>query len=176
MLNNNSNKNHTITFENTDRHCPIGDKTANEMMNQVDIPVISCEGYCIRGDIARMVANMLSKEKGYGRACHGEIFAVPQSNMSKWAKNSEKIIVIDGCFLHCHGRMIKGILSENQLVIFDALSFYGKYTDIMDADDIPENERRQTARIVFDKVIKALEQGCSNQSELQPSACGCCDQ
>lgn len=174
MINNNYNGKHSIDFENTDRHCPIGEKTAKEMMSQDKIPVISCEGFCIRGDIARMAANMLAKENGYGRACHGEIFAVPQSSMAEWARKSKKVIVIDGCFLHCHGRMIKSVLDENQLIVFDALSYYGKYTDIMDPDDIPEAERKQTAELVFENVIQALKQGGKTCTGTLEKFTGCC--
>lgn len=162
----------SLHFTNTTSHCPIGESTAKKMIGQNKIPVISCEGFCIRGDIARTAANMLAKEEGYGRACHGEIFAVPQSAMAKWARNAEKVVVIDGCFLHCHGRMIKSILNDNQLVVIDALSFYGKYTDIMDPDDVPEQERKEVSRLVFEKTLQVLKEG-PQSCAAGASSCGC---
>lgn len=174
MKNQNCGNQLSLEFENTAQHCPIGERTAKEMIAQNKIPVISCEGFCIRGDIARTAANLLAKEDGYGRACHGEIFAVPQSAMAEWARNSEKIVVIDGCFLHCHGRMIKSVLNEDQMIVIDALSFYGKYTDIMDPDEVPEQERKEVARLVFEKTLQVLENG--PQAFTPTASCACCSE
>lgn len=166
----------SVKIESTERHCPIGETVGKEMMVLEKIPVISCEGSCIRGEIARLAANMLAKKDGYGRGCHGEMISVPQSAMAKWAKQSEKIVVIDGCFLHCHGRMLKGLFKKDQLAIFDALSFYGKYTDIMDIDDVPESERKKTSQAVLDKVLDALEKGVpANCNEKTKAGSGFCD-
>jgi len=166
---NNLISNFSIKVETTDRHCPIGETTGKKMMNLGQIPVISCEGSCIRGEIARLAANMMAKEDGYGRGCHGEIISVPQSAMAKWATQADKIVVIDGCFLHCHGRILKGLFKESKLAIFDALSFYGKYTDIMDIDDVPENERKETANMVMNNVIGSMKNGgpkaCAGKAE-----------
>lgn len=173
----------SVKIENTGRHCPIGETTGKQMMENNRIPVISCEGSCIRGEIARLAANMLAKEDGYGRGCHGEFITVPQSSMAKWADQADKIVVIDGCFLHCHGRVLKGIYNEDQLVVFDALSYYGKYTDIMDMDDVPEPERKETAKVVLKNVLDALKNGrastCngnaneSSSCSIQQGSCCC---
>lgn len=167
----------TVAFENTSRHCPIGETTGKTMMANKQIPVISCEGSCIRGEIARLAANMLAKEAGYGRGCHGEIISVPQSAMAGWAAQADKIVVIDGCFLHCHGRVLKGLFKESQLAIFDALSFYGKYTDVMDPDDVTESERMETAEIVLNNVLENLKLGLPVADDRKTTACsgGCGD-
>lgn len=165
------NSNITVKIENTQGHCPIGEVTGKKMMNAGQIPVISCEGSCIRGEIARLAANMMAKKDGYGRGCHGEIISVPQSAMAKWAQQSEKIVVIDGCFLHCHGRLLKGLFKQEQLAIFDALSFYGKYTDIMDIDDVPEPERKETAQAVLNNVLDAMENGSPTICNKNVKAC-----
>lgn len=164
----------SVKVETTDRHCPIGEITGKQMMAQGNIPVISCEGSCIRGEIARLAANMLAKKEGYGRGCHGEFFTVPQSSMAQWAQKSSKVVVIDGCFLHCHGRVMKTLIKEDNLVIVDALSFYGKYTDIMDIDDVPELERKQTAQIVLNKVLEVMDKGIPQSCNKGLQDCGSC--
>lgn len=166
----------SVKFENTNSVCPIGETIGNKMIQDKKIPVISCEGSCIRGEIARLAANMMAKEDGYGRGCHGEFISVPQSAMTKWANQSGKIVVIDGCFLHCHGRIMKGIYKEDQLAIFDALSYYKKYTDIMDIDDVPEDERKETARFVLDSVLEAMKNGGApvcNEKRTDNTCCSC---
>lgn len=164
----------SMNFENTNNVCPIGETTGKKMIQDGKIPVISCEGSCIRGEIARLAANMMAKEDGYGRGCHGEMISVPQSAMAAWAKRSDKIVVIDGCFLHCHGRILKGIYNEDQLKIFDALSYYKKYTDIMDIDDVPEAERKETAKLVLDNVLEAMENGVSPACNEKSAENSCC--
>ncbi len=98
---------------------------------------MSCEGACIRGEIARLAANMVAKEEPYGRTCHGELFTVPHSAITCWSKQADKMVVIDGCFLRCHGRMLINLIGEDHLIEFDALSHYKKYTQFFDIDDVP---------------------------------------
>ncbi len=120
------------------------------------IPVISCEGGCIRGEIARIAANIVAKEEPFGRSCHGEVFTVPDSAIAQWTMNAPKVVVIDGCFLHCHGRILQNIIDEGRLEIFDALSHYKKYSDLFDIDEVPEAERLQVAYDVADWVLTTL--------------------
>ena len=65
--------------------------------------------------------------------------------------------MIDGCFLKCHGRVLKGLIGEERMIQFDALPFYKKYTDIFLMDDVPEDERKTVARQVADKIIAKLK-------------------
>jgi len=133
--------------------CPSGEKIGNRNMTEGKIPVISCEGGCIRGEIARLAANFVAKEEPYSRGCHGEMFTVPRSAISQWSRNASKVVLIDGCFLRCHGRILRNLIGEDRLVEFDALSFYKKYTDLFDIDDVPELERKKVAREVADWVL-----------------------
>jgi uncharacterized metal-binding protein len=76
--------------------------------------------------------------------------------MTQWVKEADKVVLIDGCFLHCHGRILKNLIGEDKLVQFDALSIYKKYTDLFYIDDVPEAERKETARQVADQVISQM--------------------
>ena len=145
-----------IEVEGTTNVCPAGETAGKTRLAEGKIPVISCEGGCIRGEIARLAANMVAKEEPFARGCHGEIIAAPHSAIANWAKKAEKVVVIDGCFMHCHGRIMKKLIGEENLCIFDALPVYGKYTDLMDIDDVPEAERKEAARQVADKVLSDL--------------------
>jgi hypothetical protein len=66
--------------------------------------------------------------------------------------------MIDGCFLKCHGRVLKGLVGEERMIQIDALPFYRKYTDIFLMDDVPEDERKAVARQVADKIIAKLKE------------------
>ena len=108
------------------------------------------------GEIARLASNIIAKEEPYRRACHGELFSVPHSAMARWVKESGKVVMIDGCFMKCHGRILKNLVGEENIVHFDALSMYKKYTDLFEIDDVPEAERKEVARQVTDTVLAAL--------------------
>jgi len=156
----------TIEISKTDRTCPIGEKVGSRNLEEGKIPVLSCEGACIRGEIARLTAHLVAKEEPYRRGCHGELFTVPGSALAQWIKKTGKVVLIDGCFLRCHGRILENLVGEENLVQFDALSLYGKYTDRFDIDSVPEEERRETARKVADIVLAELkkEPWCDNRS------------
>ena len=79
----------SVTFNTTNRSCPIGEIIGKKNISEANIPVLSCEGPCIRGEIARLAANNVSKEQGYGRGCHGELITVPESAIAQWVKNAE---------------------------------------------------------------------------------------
>ena len=71
-------------------------------------------------------------------------------------RSPDRVVLIDGCFLSCHARMLRDIVGADRLVEFDALSFYKKYTDVFGIDDVPEEERKAAARLVADAVLEAM--------------------
>jgi uncharacterized metal-binding protein len=152
------NKSFRLEVSTTEKICPVGEKVATKNSEDGKIPVLSCEGGCIRGEIARLAANIVAREKLYRRACHAELFTAPDSAMARWVKTSNKVVLIDGCFMGCHGRILENMISEEILVRFDALSIYQKYTDLFDIDDIPEKERKEAAKSVANWVIDTLKQ------------------
>jgi len=161
----------TVQFKETNAICPIGEITGKENIKESKIPVLSCEGACIRGEIARLAANIVSKEQAYGRGCHGELITVPDSAIARWIKAAEQVVLIDGCFLRCHGRIFENIIDKEKLVQFDALSYYNKYTDIFEYDDVPEDERKEVAQSVANWVMDSL----SNLSVCSASSCALSD-
>ena len=162
-----------VEISKTEDTCPIGEKVGGRNLKEGKIPVLSCEGACIRGEIARLAAHLVAKEEPYRRGCHGELLTVPDSAIAQWIKNTGKIVLIDGCFLRCHGRILENLLGEENLVQFDALSIYRKYTDRFDIDSVPEEERKETARLVADMVLAELrkERGCGAESQPE-TGCG----
>ena len=139
--------------------CPAGEAYAQQQVAKKTIPVLSCEGPCIRGEIARLAANLVAQEvPALARACHAETFFVPHSAMAAWVKGAEKSVMIDGCFLKCHGRVLKNLVGDEKVVHIDALPLHKKYTDVFLMDDVPEEERKAVARQVADKIIAKLKQ------------------
>ncbi len=138
--------------------CPVGETYAKQQQAANKIPVLSCEGACIRGEIARRAANLVAAElPALARACHAETFFVPHSAMASWVKTARTAIMIDGCFLKCHGRVLDNLIGQDKVIHVDALPLYRKYTDVFLVDDVPEEERKATARLVADQVIAMLK-------------------
>jgi hypothetical protein len=174
----------SVEVSKTDKTCPVGEVVGNKNHAENKIPVLSCEGPCIRGEIARLAAHMVAKEEPFRRGCHGELLTVPNSAITQWIKTAEKIVLIDGCFLRCHGRVLENIIGAEKLAQFDALSYYRKYMEYFDIDAVPEEERRAAARLVADAVLTELRKatnrtadagaGCSAAAVSSKTAgCGC---
>ncbi len=175
-----------LSVSKTEKSCPIGEAIGRRNMGEGKIPVLTCEGGCIRGEIARLVANSIVKEEPFRRGCHGELLTVPGSAIARWIKESEKVVLIDGCFLHCHGRVLENMIGKDKLLQFDALSYYNKYTDRFDIDSVPEEERKDTAKEVAAAVLMELrktsktstisaaaEGGGAEPAALKGTVCGC---
>lgn len=144
----------SVAVQGVKGFCPAGEAYAKRNISEGKIPVLSCEGPCIRGEIARLAANFVANDvPSFARACHAESFFVPHSAMARWVKDAKQVVMIDGCFLKCHGRVLKELVDEERVIHIDALPLYKKYTDIFLIDDVPEEERKAVARQVADQII-----------------------
>jgi uncharacterized metal-binding protein len=164
--------NFSLDVQGVKGSCPAGEAYAKQQRAAKRIPVLACEGPCIRGEIARLAANLIAQEvPSLARACHAETFFVPHSAMASWVKDADRTVVIDGCFLRCHGRVLKTLIDEEKVVHIDALPLYKKYTDVFLMDDVPEAERKAVARQVADRIIAILKQSDAVAGEAgQPLA------
>ncbi len=145
-----------LEVEATTLVCPTGERYAEERIRERSIPVLSCEGPCIRGEIARQAANRLARQAPFARACQGEAMTVPHSGMARWVREAETVVVVDGCFLRCQARQMRSMLRPDQLVAIDVLPFYQKYTDKFDIDDVPETERNAVAEEIAGRIVAQL--------------------
>jgi uncharacterized metal-binding protein len=137
--------------------CPAGEAYAAQTIAQNKIPIFSCEGPCIRGEIARLAANLVAHEvPSLARACHAETFLVPHSSMARWVMGAEQTVMVDGCFLKCHGRVLTKLIGAEKVIQIDALPLHKRYADTFLMDDVPEEERKAVARQVADKIIVML--------------------
>ena len=55
---NDQNEKFTLEIQTTDKKCPIGETTGKENLKNNKIPVLSCEGACIRGEIANLLLHV----------------------------------------------------------------------------------------------------------------------
>lgn len=169
----------SLIVSETENHCAIGEEIGKKNIADGNVPVFSCEGACIRGEIARRAANLIARKPGFGRACHGEVLTVPDSAIARWVDGAAKTILIDGCFLRCHGRMMENLINKGRLVQYDALSVYKKYSDIFDPDDVPQEEINIAAEEVAQSVMKTFGSGkqpCNESAGCEVKTSGCCEE
>ena len=81
---------------------------------------------------------------------------MPDSSIARWIRTARKVVLIDGCFLRCHGRILEKLLDEDRLAQFDAHSVHRRYNDIFDAEDVVEAERMAGAGQVASHVLDRL--------------------
>lgn len=165
-----------LEVSGTTRTCPIGETVGKRGLETARIPVLSCEGACIRGEIARQAANLIAKDPRFGRACHGELLTAPRSSIARWVLSARRVVLIDGCFMRCHGRILENLLAKDQLVQFDALAVHKKYCNVFDAEEVAEAERKKVAREVADHVLGRLDLVVqpSEREPVRATRCGAC--
>ena len=138
--------------------CPAGEAHAKQNIADKKIPVLSCEGPCIRGEIARLAANIVADEAApYARCCYAETFLVPHSSMTAWVQEAEKVVVIDGCFLKCIGRIAENVIDKEKITWIDTNPIHKQFSDVFLYTDVPEETREEVARDVADKILEKLE-------------------
>ena len=138
--------------------CPAGEAYAKQNIAEKTTPILSCEGPCIRGEIARLAANIVSDEAPYARCCFAETFLVPHSTMTAWVKGAEKVVVIDGCFLKCMGRITESVIDKEKITWIDTNPIHEKFSDVFLYTDVPEETRKEVARKVADRILEGLEE------------------
>ena len=107
--------------------CPAGEVYAEQNITDKKTPVFACEGPCIRGEIARLAANIVAEEgEQYARCCYAETFLVPHSTMTAWVKGAEEVVVIDGCFLKCIGRITENVIDKEKIIHIDTNPMHKK--------------------------------------------------
>ncbi len=91
----NATRDFAIQVDGVNGVCPAGEAWAEQQILQKKIPVLACESACIRGDIARRVANRVGKEEPFGRACLAEAFLIPHSRMARWLKEADQVVMVN---------------------------------------------------------------------------------
>ncbi len=147
----------TLDVSEVTGHCPAGEVYAKQNIADKKIPVLSCEGPCIRGEVARLAANFVADEAAaYARCCYAETFLVPHSSMTAWVHEAEKVVVIDGCFLKCIGRIAENVIDKKKITWIDTNPIHKQFSDVFLYTDVPEETREEVARDVADKILEKL--------------------
>lgn len=158
------------------RICPEGEQYVKKILaGSSRTAIMACEGACIKGEVARLAANILAyklERDSSVRICLGDA-ATGNSGFVDLVKKPSKTIVIEGCFLHCGTEIMKKRIPDFDPIIVEAIRLYSfdrdKYFEIF---DLPREQLEQYAQQVADYVQKSKFQGVEiDESIFQPSCC-----
>lgn len=133
----------------------IGDYIEKHSTDPPKIAVISCEGSCARGDIARKAANLVAHNLAIDetvRICLGGAFNM-DTGIRDLIKRANKTIAIEGCPSCCSTTMMKKVLSGFQPEIVHADMLHPSILPF-GIDEVPEEELNENARTVAEAVVE----------------------
>ena len=155
----------TISIAKVTGKCPACEDYARKnSTTPPKIAVMACEGACSRGEVARRAANLvahrLAREETV-RICLGGAFT-KDTGQRNLVRRAEKVIAIEGCFIHCAARMMEGVIPDLEPVIVQADQIYD--IDLpFGIDEVPDEMFTVYAYKVADQVVKehVNPAGCS---------------
>ncbi len=123
--------------------------------NPPKIAVMACDGACARGEVARIAANLVAHKlapENTVRICLGGAFT-KDTGQRNLIRRANKTIAIEGCFISCSSRMMKGVLPSFQPEIVQADTLYESFLPF-GIDEVSEEELKECANIVAQTVTK----------------------
>lgn len=119
--------------------------------------VIACEGGCIKGEIARVAANILAyklKRDAAVRICLGDA-ATGNSGFIELINRAPEVIAIEGCPLQCGTEIMRKRVPELKTTVINASGLYEfdrtRYFEIF---DMPRAELEEHAQKVADYIAE----------------------
>lgn len=145
-----------IKIEKVEQSCSACEEYAKKhFTNPPRIAVMACEGACSKGEVARLAANMvahrLAREETV-RICLGGAFT-KDTGQRDLIRKADKTIAIEGCFISCSSRMMKGVLPEINPEIVRADMLYESDMPF-GIDEVLEEKLGGYAREVAEIVVK----------------------
>lgn len=107
------------------------------------------------------------------RICLGGAFT-KDTGQRNLVRRANKTVAIEGCFISCSSRMMKGVLPNLRPEIVQADTLYD--ADLpFGIDEVSEEELRECARIVAETVAKEHiknTSACASAESAKSSCCG----
>jgi uncharacterized metal-binding protein len=147
-----------VKIEKTRNVCSMCEDFATEQLEKAPIAVISCEGACLRGEIARQAANLvcfkLMPEKT-ARICLGGAFT-KDTGQRNLVRKAPRVVALEGCFIECGTRMMKGVIDgfRPEVIFVDRL--YDIDNKLFAINDLPEAKIKELAEIAATKIVEKL--------------------
>ncbi len=165
----------TIQVRLTDQRCDLGDAYAQKhWTTPPKIAVLSCEGMCLRGEVARRAANLIAHELEPDRTvrvCHGGLLEI-SGGMRELVERAKQILLLDGCSLACGTRLLKGAFPESKPNVAFTDQLFELKQPVFSVDEVTEVEIKTYARTVAERVIAEKLNGASAEPIATSSCTG----
>ncbi len=146
-----------VRIEKTRNVCPMCEDYAKKHASK-PVAIMSCEGACLRGEVARRAANLichsLAPEKTV-RICLGGAFT-KDTGQRHLVRRAKRVIVLEGCFINCSSRMMKGVISELEPEVIVADKLYDFDRSLFGIDEMSEEEIKTHSQDVAKKIVAGL--------------------
>ncbi len=147
----------TVQMEKTTKTCSLCENYAKQQASK-PVVIMSCEGGCLRGEVARRAANVLCFElvpEKTARLCLGGAFT-KDTGQRALARNATRVVAVEGCLIECASRMMRGVIPELQPDVVIADRLYDFDRSLFGIDQMPEAEisahAREVARAVAARI------------------------
>jgi len=147
----------TIRMEKTRNVCPVCEDFAGRQAAK-PVAVLCCEGACLRGEVARQAANLLCHfllpEKTV-RVCLGSAFT-KDTGQRNLVRNARRIVALEGCFIQCASRMMKGVVRgrEPEVIVADRLYEFDR--NLFGIEEMPAAQVQAHAQEVARQIAEKL--------------------
>jgi uncharacterized metal-binding protein len=169
-----------IKIEKMDGYCSYCEDYAKKHMTvPAKIAVMSCEGACARGEVSRRVANLICHKmakEDTARICLGGAFT-KEGGQRNLVRTSRKIIAVEGCFINCSSRMMKGVLPEITPLVINADNLH----DIkmpFGIEEVSDEDYNALAKKVAEEIVEKYIHGdgvptAQNEGSCDNPVCQC---
>jgi uncharacterized metal-binding protein len=146
-----------VRIEKTKNNCHLCDEYA-ELQKAKPVAVMSCEGACLRGEVARQAANILchsiAPEKTV-RICLGGAFT-KDTGQRNLVRKATRLIALEGCFINCSSRMMAGVIESLKPEVIVADRLYEFDRNLFGIEEMSPEQIQVHARTVAQKIADTL--------------------
>ena len=122
------------------------------------IAILSCEGACLRGEISRQAANMVSHSLAPDktvRICLGGAFT-KNTGQRNLVRNAGRVVAIEGCPIMCATRTMQGVIPDlkTEVIFADKLCSFDQ--SLFGVDEMSDAGIQACAREAAQKIVDML--------------------
>lgn len=165
----------SIEVKVLNRSCGAGDVYAqNHLTDNPKAAIVSCEGACLKGEIARRAANLIAQElapERTARICHGGAFMLNQGGMRELVEVAKQVIIVEGCPMGCGTRIARAAFPERDFDVVVANALYKGNDALFGTNELPNEEIQRLAKVVAEQIVAdKLQDEPSESSGCDPKA------
>jgi uncharacterized metal-binding protein len=146
-----------VRIEKTKVRCQLCEDYADRQKSK-PVAVMSCEGACLRGEVARRAANILchsmAPEKT-ARICLGSAFT-KDTGQRALVRSAPRLIALEGCAINCSSRMMAGAIDGLSPEVIVADRLYDFDRKLFGIEELPSEQIDAYARVVAQKIADTL--------------------